>query len=329
MWKAFIFLIKLKFILFTFFFSNYVLAQQDCYDNTHSVTVNDSWLSCNTSVNPNALRGTGHWIMYDLGYIYNLTTTHFWNYNVAGQQGQGIKDCIIDFSTDGSNWINATTFQLAQATGNSSYGGVSGPNLGGINARYVLLTASSSWGSSCAGLSEVRFDLGQQCSVNAQIVGLPAIISDNTPVNLSGVPAGGTFNGNGIIFSAFNPSLAGVGVHVIEYTYDDIQNNCTAIATQSVFVFSIDYNFVNYNLGVIAPKLNNELVLNLKVPIDDRYNIQLSDALGRPIYKEIFTFDEGAHNINITIDESFAKGVYFLTISNSHGSVNEKIIQPN
>jgi len=327
--KEIIISIKLKFILLTFFFSNYTLAQQDCYDNTHSVTVNDSWLSCNTSANPNLARGNTHWIMYDLGYIYNLTTTHFWNYNVAGQQGQGIKDCIIDYSTDGSNWVNATTFQLAQATGNSNYNGVSGPDLGGINARYILLTASSSWGSSCAGLSEVRFDLGQQCAINPQIVGLPATTSNNAPITLSGIPAGGTFSGNGVTFSAFNPVLAGVGIHVIEYTYNDTQNNCTAVATQAVFVFSINYNFVNYNLGVITPKLNGELILNLEVPIDDKYSILLNDALGRPIFAETTTFDKGSHNINIIIGENFAKGIYFLTISNSYGSVNEKIVQPN
>jgi len=291
--------------------------------------VNDTWLSCNTSTNPNSLRGNGHWLMYDLGYTYNLTTTHFWNYNVNGQTGQGIRDCIIDYSIDGNNWANALTFQIPQAPGNSNYTGISGPDLGGINARYVLLTANSNWGGSCAGLSEVRFDLGQQCSVNAQIVGLPATVSNVSPVTLVGIPTGGTFSGNGVVFSAFNPSIAGVGIHVVEYTYIDAQNNCTAVASQAVFVFTIDYTFVNYNLGTVSPKLNDELILNLKVPIDDKYSILLNDALGRPIFREEFTFDEGTHDININIDETFAKGIYFLTISNSYGSVNEKIVQPN
>lgn len=320
---------KLTITFISILFTNYIVAQQNCYDNSHSVLVNDAWLSCNTSPNPNPARSNGHWIMYDLGYTYNLTTTHFWNYNVSGQTGQGIRDCIIDYSLDGNNWANSATFQIAQAAGNNSYIGVSGPDLGGINARYVLLTASSTWGSSCAGLSEVRFDLGQQCTVNAQIVGLPPTVSNNTPVTLNGIPAGGTFSGNGVIFSAFNPSIAGVGVHVIEYTYTDSQNNCTTTTSQAILVFTIEYVFVNYNLGTVTPKLNNELILNLRVPVDDKYSILLNDALGRPIFREAFTFDEGTHDININIDETFAKGIYFLTISNSYGSVNEKIIQPN
>jgi len=76
---------------------------------------------------------------------------------------------------------------------------------------------------------------------------LPAVISGNTPITLSGIPSGGTFSGTGIIFSAFNPSLAGVGNHTITYTV----NGCSI--SQSIFVFSISYNFVNYSLGVVQP----------------------------------------------------------------------------
>jgi len=79
------------------------------------------------------------------------------------------------------------------------------------------------------------------------INGLPAVVSDNTPITLSGVPSGGIFSGPGITFSAFNPVLAGVGNHTITYTV----NGCSV--SQSIFVFSISYNFVNYNLGVIQP----------------------------------------------------------------------------
>jgi len=328
--KALLF-IKLKFVFISLLITNYTWAQQDCYDNTHSVVVNDSWLSCNNSVSPNVARGNGHWIMYDLGYTYNLTTTHFWNYNVPGQVGQGIRDCIIDYSLDGNSWLNAASFELPIASGNTNYIGVSGPDLGGINARYVLLTANTTWGSNCAGLSEVRFDLGQQCAVNAQIVGLPATASNNSPITLTGMPAGGTFSGNGVVFNAFNPSIAGVGMHLIEYTYVDSQNDCSTTASQTVFVFAVNYVFVNYNLGIVAPKLNlnDELILSIEVPVDDKYAIQLNDIQGKSIFAKAVTLDKGLHDINILIGENFAKGIYLLTISNSYGSVNEKIIQSN
>jgi len=79
------------------------------------------------------------------------------------------------------------------------------------------------------------------------MAGLPAITSSNSPISLSGTPAGGTFSGTGIVFSAFNPSIAGPGNHVVTYTV----NGCSV--SQTIFVFSITYNFVNYNLGIVQP----------------------------------------------------------------------------
>lgn len=76
--------------------------------------------------------------------------------------------------------------------------------------------------------------------------------SSSTPITLTASPPGGTFSGNGVIFNAFNPSIAGVGQHSITYTYTDA-NGCMASVTNSILVFSIIYNFVNYNLGTIAP----------------------------------------------------------------------------
>jgi len=79
------------------------------------------------------------------------------------------------------------------------------------------------------------------------ISGLPTVTSGNIPISLSGTPSGGMFSGPGIVFNAFNPSLAGVGNHTITYTV----NGCSI--SQNIFVFTISYNFVNYNLGVIQP----------------------------------------------------------------------------
>jgi len=54
-----------------------------------------------------------------------------------------MRNIIIDYSLDGLNWTQATSFTLAQASGNGNYTGVAGLNLNGTAARIVLLTASS------------------------------------------------------------------------------------------------------------------------------------------------------------------------------------------
>ena len=138
--------------------SNYLIAQ--CNATKYSTNEKDSWLSCQTSINPNLNRGSSHWLQYDLGYIYELRGSHFWNYNVTNHTGRGFKQMAIDYSLDGISWNEVGTFELPQATGENTYEGFTGLDLTGIKARYILITAISNWnGGTCAGLSEVRFQV--------------------------------------------------------------------------------------------------------------------------------------------------------------------------
>lgn len=151
------------------------LQAQDCNETNHSVNIHDSWLSCDLAPNPNPERGNTHWVMYDLGYIYNIGSTKFWNYNVSGETNKGMKNISIDYSQDGINWTESASFQLAEASGNSSYEGATGPDLGGIDARYILVTSVDTWGGDCAGLSEVRFDIEGTVSANTTAYGHQSI----------------------------------------------------------------------------------------------------------------------------------------------------------
>jgi trimeric autotransporter adhesin len=91
------------------------------------------------------------------------------------------------------------------------------------------------------------------CSNSAQttvqITGLPLVnfaglsaagycVDNSTPVTLTGFPSGGVFSGPGISGNAFTPSVAGVGLHSIIYTYSDA-NGCVNSQTQSVNVFAL------------------------------------------------------------------------------------------
>lgn len=157
----------LKKLLFTHWVSMLFLSllvnnnlEAQCNSATYSTNEKDSWLSCQTSINPNSDRGLSHWLQYDLGYIYKLGTTKFWNYNVTDLTGRGFKEIAVDYSLDGSTWYAAGIFQLPEATGNANYTGIEGIDLTGISARFIILTAISNWnGGNCAGLSEVRFEV--------------------------------------------------------------------------------------------------------------------------------------------------------------------------
>lgn len=124
----------------------------------------DGWLSCSTERSPNSDKNSGHWIMYDLGYEYNLSTSQIWNYNDPFNLSSGTRQLAVDYSLDGVNWTSWGSVELAQGTGTPDYTGSKGPDLSGIRARYILLTAESNWGGACAGLTEIRFNLDQTTS---------------------------------------------------------------------------------------------------------------------------------------------------------------------
>src|SRR5262249_37424029 len=65
------------------------------------------------------------------------------------------------------------------------------------------------------------------------ITGLDSIyqVTDG-PVTIDGLPAGGTFSGDGVSGNTFDPSQAGVGIHAVTYSYTDAagcSNNASII----------------------------------------------------------------------------------------------------
>ena len=156
----------------------------------HSVDVTDNWKSCQAATNPNAVRGSGHWIEYDFGQNYMLGTTHIWNYNVANNTTMGFKDVVIDYSVDGINWIEWGTHQFLQASGTIGETGFAGPDLSGVTAQYVVITALNNWGSNCYGLGEVRFDVESGINVELKVFLEGPYAGNNTmntELNASGV----------------------------------------------------------------------------------------------------------------------------------------------
>ncbi len=67
----------------------------------------------------------------------------------------------------------------------------------------------------------------------------PNVCVDETPFILTGgYPNGGTYSGTGVLNSVFNPSLAGVGRHIIRYDYTD-SVSCSGSDTSSIVVNNI------------------------------------------------------------------------------------------
>jgi hypothetical protein len=187
----------------------HLLIGQNCSGPDHSINVNDSWLSCAKSQSPNPLRGESHWILYDLGYEYELGATHFWNYNVGGDSDNGMKTISIDYSLDGFTWIELEIFELQEATSMIGYEGETGADFGSQKCRYVLITGLDSWGGSCVGLSEVRFDLEQTSSIQSDV------IVDHSGITLFPNPTQGFFTISGLV-DLYNIEIVDVNGSILQ-----------------------------------------------------------------------------------------------------------------
>ncbi|WP_345075307.1 discoidin domain-containing protein [Flavivirga amylovorans] len=169
-------------ILITFIFISPAISAQ-CYPDRHSTSWYDSWISCETSPNPNSAYGQTHWIMYDFGYEYELRESKFWNANEPKNLNYGINDYNLDYSLDGVSWTNLGAFNMTQATGSSTYEGEEGPDFNYTKARYVLITPTSNFGGDCYSLSEMKVNITDPFDLIAEENGFNALAYPNPFVN--------------------------------------------------------------------------------------------------------------------------------------------------
>lgn len=163
------------------------------YPDRHTTSLRDSWISCDEAPNPNITRGEGHWIMYDLKTTYALTKSKFWNCNNPEYLDAGMRDIMIDYSIDGTNWEEWGRYDLQRANASSTYQGEDGPDFDSTVARYVLITAVSNYGSSCTGLSEfkvavspVTISNNEDLTLDLNIIPTPNPFSDLLSIDLTG-----------------------------------------------------------------------------------------------------------------------------------------------
>ena len=123
-------------------------------NDLHSAEETEMWLSSDTGPQPT-------WIQYKFDQVYKLDEMWVWNYNVGFEEvlGFGFKDVTVEYSTDDTSWmVLEGVGEFAQGTAESGYGHNTTVDFGGVQAKYVRLTADSSFKElGQYGLSEVRF----------------------------------------------------------------------------------------------------------------------------------------------------------------------------
>ncbi len=124
-------------------------------------------------------------------------------------------------------------------------------NLSAFDGEVITLIFEnqSNWGN---WMYIDNIEINSNCAIQASIIDFPSSTLSGSPIALTGEPSGGYFTGDGVMFNAFNPVLAGPGFHTITYHYTSV-DGCSTEVSATIFVTTISYNFVNYSLGVINP----------------------------------------------------------------------------
>ncbi len=148
-----------KFIILLICITCTLMLNAQCGENGNYW--NQSWVSCTTYANPNPQRGdTSHWILYEFQEPQYIDSTYVWNANRAGESGWGAKDVVIDYSPDGTSWVELGQFFFPQAPETSDYEGFLGPEFDGVLLEKILITILSTHdGGSCASLAELQFKI--------------------------------------------------------------------------------------------------------------------------------------------------------------------------
>ncbi|MDD3878239.1 MAG: gliding motility-associated C-terminal domain-containing protein [Bacteroidales bacterium] len=142
---------------------------------------------------------------------------------------------------------------------------------------------------------------------------------DALPVSLTGFPTGGTFTGPGINATIFNPGIAGVGTHNINYSFTD-GNSCTNTYTLSVIVHGLPV----VTLDTFADICHNAppLVLTGGLPLGGTYsgigvtnNIFNPDASGSGLHNIVYSYQDANSCINSDTQDIFVIAQIPMTVT--------------
>jgi len=134
-------------------------------------------------------------------------------------------------------------------------------------------------------------------------------------VTLSGSPAGGVFSGNGVTDNRFYPPVAGVGSHVVVYSYTDPTTGCVGTDSLTIVVeecTGITENGLS-NLTIYPNPTSDQITIDIK-GYNGVVNVELYDLQGRLL--------ETTTNTTVSL-KKHAKGIYVLKVS--YGEITEEV----
>jgi photosystem II stability/assembly factor-like uncharacterized protein len=141
------------------------------------------------------------------------------------------------------------------------------------------------------------------------------LCSDWLPVALTGgLPEGGIYSGTGVVNNFFDPAIAGIGSHIIAYTYSDA-NNCSNEASIILFVHECTgINELSSQLAVYPNPVTEKLIISVK---ENQMieKLELFNQLGSPVFVHKNFNLTGIYTIPV---QQFPSGNYILRLTSQN-----------
>lgn len=139
----------------------------------------------------------------------------------------------------------------------------------------------------------------------------PVCENDDPILLTGGLPEGGEYAGTGVENGVFYPQLAGLGDHLISYSYVDI-NGCIGVADQTLTVENCtgQSEITGLKTNVYPNPTSGEVFINSNE--SGAMNIQLFDLIGMKVFEESFE-STVAETLKINL-QHIPVGIYLLQI---------------
>ncbi|MCB9257285.1 MAG: right-handed parallel beta-helix repeat-containing protein [Chitinophagales bacterium] len=166
-------------------------------------------------------------------------------------------------------------------------------------------------------------------AINVTIGGVSTVCENLGQINLDLDPIGGVLSGAGVSGTSFDPAIAGVGSHLLSYTFTD-QNGCSATASLNVDVVvctGID-DLEGIETVSIFP---NPYLSTINILFNDakagELNVKLFDLTGRILLAESFNTALGVNTLKLEVPANIAAGVTMMQLERNGAVFNTTLIK--
>lgn len=193
------------------------------------------------------------------------------------------------------------------------------------NGLYVVQVQSQSTGCSAGDTVFV------QLTPNAPTISFTGVNNlyciFDPAITLSATPVGGTFSGIGVNGNTFDPSLAGTGRYLLQYTYS-ASNGCTYTSQQLTEVKTCTGVYENGEveaLFVFPNPAKDQVQVNFTSHSAQQTSLVLFDLSGRKVLEEKVNHDAGSVSYRLNT-QGIKAGTYFLRVMNEKGNSGMKLM---